>query len=166
MIYDNLDRVQEEDDAYSQTVLDGHDPLGRVTTITYPGNVTLTNFYDPLGRLTNQVDWAGRQMSYGYDLADRLRTRRYPNSVAQTNGYDDAGRLTDLSYTCPQISTNTPVQIALSYAYDRNGNKVGNSERGTFAWPMPSLVDETSRFTAAGRITNRVDALSPTNNFT
>jgi RHS repeat-associated protein len=166
LIYDNLDRVQEEDDAYSQTVLYGHDPLGRVTTITYPGNVTLTNFYDPLGRLTNQVDWAGRQMSYGYDLADRLRTRRYPNGVAQTNGYDDAGRLTDLSYISPQISTNTPVQIALSYAYDRNGNKVGNSERGTFAWPMPSLVDETSRFTAAGRITNRVDALSPTNNFT
>jgi len=33
-------------------------------------------------------------------------------------------------------------------------------------WPMPSLRDEASGFTASGRITNRVDALSPTNSFT
>ena len=54
----------------------------------------------------------------------------------------------------------------MTYAYDRNGNKTGGGEQGTFAWPLPSLIDETSRFMAAGRITNRVDALNATNNFT
>jgi RHS repeat-associated protein len=151
-----LDRIQEEDDnANNQTVLYGHDPLGRVTAITYPGNFALNNFYDALGRLTNQVDRAGRQMSYTYDLADRLQTRRYPNGVVQTNGFDDAGRLTGLSYASPNISTNSPIQIALSYAYDSNGNKTGDGESGTFNWPVPSLTDDNSQFTAAGRLKSR-----------
>ncbi|HEY5505626.1 MAG TPA: LysM peptidoglycan-binding domain-containing protein, partial [Sedimentisphaerales bacterium] len=138
-----------------QTVLYGHDPLGRVSTITYPGNFVLNNFYDALGRLTNQVDRAGRQMSYTYDLADRLRTRRYPNGVVQTNGYDDAGRLTGLSYAGPNISTSNSIQIALSYAYDSNGNKSGGGESGTFNWPLPSLTDDNSQFTVAGRLKSR-----------
>ena len=36
-IYDSLDRVIEQDDALGKTVLYGYDPLGRVTSITYPG---------------------------------------------------------------------------------------------------------------------------------
>lgn len=155
LIPDMLDRIQEEDDANNQTVLYGHDPLGRVSTITYPGNFVLNNFYDALGRLTNQVDRAGRQMSYTYDLADRLQTRRYPNGVVQTNGYDDAGRLIGLSYASPNISTSNSIQIALSYAYDSNGNKTGGGESGTFNWPLPSLTDDNSQFTAAGRLKSR-----------
>lgn len=155
LIPDMLDRIQEEDDANNQTVLYGHDPLGRVTVITYPGNFVLNNFYDALGRLTNQVDRAGRQMSYTYDLADRLQTRRYPNGVVQTNGFDDAGRLTGLSYASPNISTSNSIQIALSYAYDSNGNKSGGGESRTFNWPLPSLTDDNSQFTAAGRLKSR-----------
>jgi RHS repeat-associated protein len=169
LVYDPLDRVQEQDDALNQTVLYGHDALGQVTSITYPGGKTLTNFFDPLGRLTNQVDWASRQTSYTYDLADRLLTRTYPNGVLQSNVFDNAGRITGLSYhvaAAPsQLPTNA-INIALSYAYDRNGNRTGSGERGTLAWPLPSLSDETSQFTASGRITNRVDSLNSTNHFT
>jgi RHS repeat-associated protein len=165
IIYDPLDLIQEEDEPNGQTVLYGHDPVGHVTSITYPGGKTLTNFYDALGRLTNQVDWAGRKMSYMYDLADRLRSRTYPNGIVQTNTFDDAGRITGLAYSSPSINSNA-INVALSYAYDRNGNRTGSGEKGTFNWPSPSLVDETSHFTASGRITNRVDALNATNNFT
>lgn len=166
LAYDSLDRVITQTDAFQQTIRYGYDSLSRVTSLTYPDNKVLAQNYDPLGRLTNQVNWAGRQMNYTYDKAGRLIRRAYPNDVVQTNTFDSAGRLTGLSHSTlnPQLSTNT-ISIALTYAYDRNGNKVGNTERGTFAWPMPSLVDETSRFTASGRITNRVDALNPTNNF-
>jgi RHS repeat-associated protein len=155
--YDPLDRVRQQDDAHGQTVVYGHDPLGRVTTLTYPGNRMLTNKYDALGRLTNQVDWANRNLDYTYDVADRLVSRRYPNGVVQTNGFDSAGRLTALSFFTqnPPTSTNLPIQIALNYAYDRNGNKVGGSESGTLSWPLPSLTDEITHFTPAGRMMYR-----------
>lgn len=163
--YDPLDRVRLQDDANGKTVAYGYDPLSRVTTITYPGNRTLTNNYDALGRLTNQVDWANRKVDYTYDVADRLRSRTYPNRVAQTNGFDSAGRLTALSFSTPNppASTNSPIQIALSYAYDRNGNKVGGGEIGTLSWPLPNLTDESTHFTPAGRILNReIQTLSAT----
>lgn len=153
-VYDALDRPIEQTDALAQTVLYGYDPLGRVTTLTYPGGKTLTNRYDALGRLTSQTDWAARQTTYAYDQADRLIRRAYPNGVVQTNTFDTAGRITSLSHSTlnPQPST---INLALTYAYDRNGNKTGGSEKGTFGWPQPSLTDETARYTAGGKLIDR-----------
>ena len=160
LTYDPLDRTTRVVDPFNQSVDYGFDALSRVVSVTYPGNRTLTNRYDAFSRLTNQVDWAARQMSYDYDKAGRLIRRAYPNGVVQTNTFDSAGRLTSLAHSTlnPQHSTNgqpSTINIALTYAYDRNGNKVGNSERGTFAWPMPSLSDESSRFTPSGRLIDR-----------
>ncbi len=157
LIYDSLDRVVEQDDALGKTVLYGHDPLGRVTAITYPGGKVLVNSYDALGRLTNQVDWARRQMNYAYDPADRLIYRSYPNGVVQTNVFDAAGRITGLSHTAPSPTptTNSAIQVALNYAYDRNGNKTGTSESGVFNWPLPSLTDDNTGYTPAGKLMNR-----------
>jgi len=159
-LYDAMDRVVEQDDANSpnsQTVRYGYDPLGRVTSITYPGNLVLANSYDALGRLTNQVDWAGCQVNYTYDLADRMLSRTYPNGVVQTNAFDTAGRITSLSFSSPSPgpSTNAAIQMALTYAYDRNGNKIGGGETGTLDWPLPSLTDEGTQFTPAGRMVAR-----------
>lgn len=159
--YDVLDRATNQFDAFGQTVGYGYDALGRMTNLVYPGGKVLAHRYDSLGRLTNQVDWAGRPMNYTYDRAGRLVSRTYPNGVTQTNTFDTAGRLTSLSYL-----TNSTAMIALTYAYDRNGNKNFMGEKGTFTWPQPTLTDESSRFSSAGKITNRVDALNPTNNFT
>ena len=163
-IYDALDRVVEQDDALGQTVLYSHDPLGRVTTITYPGGKVLSNGYDALGRLTNQTDWASHQTSYAYDAADRLISRVYPNGVVQSDSFDTAGRIAGLSYAPTTITSNS-VNIALSYAYDRNGNKTGSSESGTFNWPLPSLTDDQSSFTPAGRLINRQITESSPSNF-
>ena len=156
-IYDSLDRVVEQDDALGKSVLYAYDPLGRTVSVTYPGGKPLANYYDALGRLTNQVDWAGRTTSYAYDAGDRLIFRRYPNGVVQTNGFDAAGRISGLGYSTPPppATTNQTIQVALSYAYDRNGNKVGGGESGTFAWPLPSLTDDNTRFTPAGRMITR-----------
>ncbi|MBI5385063.1 MAG: LysM peptidoglycan-binding domain-containing protein [Verrucomicrobia bacterium] len=153
-IYDALDRPIEQTDALAQTVRYGYDPLGRVTTLTYPGGKTLTNRYDTLGRLTSQVDWAGRPMTYAYDRADRLTRRAWPNGVTQNNTFDDAGRLTGLSHSAIGNPLSA-INVALTYAYDRNGNKTSSSEKGTLPWPQPSLTDETARFTPAGRLIDR-----------
>lgn len=162
LTYDPLDRVTRVVDPHGQAVDYGFDALGRVTSLTYPGNRTLTNRYDALGRLTNQVDWAARQTSYAYDLAGRLIRRAYPNGVVQTNTFDTAGRITDLSHSSLNSQPST-INIALTYAYDQNGNKIGAGERGTLEWPLPSLKDERADYTAAGRLITRSISNTPTN---
>ena len=163
--YDLLDRVTQVTDPFYNTVNYGYDSLSRITSLVYPDGKTLQQRFDPLSRLTNQVDWAGRTTTYAYDSAGRLISRTYPNGIVQTNTFDNAGRITGLCYA-PSIPSSNSINVVLGYAYDHNGNKIGGGEHGTFAWPMPSLIDETSRFTAGGRITNRVDSLNATNNFT
>ena len=171
--YDALDRptnqIDQIDFATRLQVEYGRDPLGRVTNLVYPGifnlpSRSLRRQFDALGRLTNLVDWTNQTMTFQYDPADRLIRRTYPNGVVQTNSFDNAGRITGLSYSSlnPQPST---INLALTYAYDRNGNKTNWTETGTLAWTPPATYDERSGFTASGRITNRVDALNPARNF-
>ncbi len=159
--YDALDRVVESTDAFGRKVLFGYDPRGLRTTLTYPDNKVLTNRFDAIGRLTNQMDWAGRPMTYAYDKAGRLTRRTYPNGVVQTNAFDTTGQLTGLSYSPPNPQPAT-ISIALSYAYDKNGNKVGSTETGTLNWPLPTLTDEKADYTKSGRLKTRtVERLPP-----
>lgn len=160
--YDVMDRVKKYRDTFNKEVLYSYDAVGRVKTLTYPDNKALTYNYDKLGRLTNTVDWASRNMWYDYDKANRLTRRTYPNGITQTNAFDNAGRLTDLQYKTP---TNS-VLIALSYAYDRNGNKTGEAEQGTFNWPQPSMHNETAHYTPSGRLMDKTDTGVASNNFT
>ena len=83
--------------------------------------------------------------------------RPYSNGVTQTNVFDTAGRITGLSHTAPnaQTSTNSTIQVALNYAYDLNGNKTGSSESRVFNWPQPSLTDDNTGYTPAGKLINR-----------
>jgi len=156
--YDVLDRVTEQTDPHHQIVRYVFDALGRVTTLTYPDNKPLLQRFDALGRMTNQVFQFDAQRSftntYAYDKAGRLVRRTYPNGIVQTNAFDTAGQITNLTYFAlnPQPSS---INLALSYAYDRNGNKTGATEKGTLNWPMPSLTDEKARYTASGRLIDR-----------
>ena len=165
--YDVMDRVAGYMDAFGNNIGYTYDAVGRRNTLKYPDGKILTYNYDALNRLTNQVDWAGRQLNYTYDKAGRLLTRTYPNSIVQSNAFDNAGRITGLSYIPPNPNP-LPITayIALTYAYDLNGNKTGSTEQGTLAWPMPSLHNESSSYTPVGKLTARTDALSATNNFT
>lgn len=156
-LYDAMDRIKECTDTFGKTVKYAYDPAGHMTNMTYPDNKTLGHFYDALGRLTNQVDWAGRILKYTYDKANRLLTRTYPNGITQTNAFDSAGRLSVISY---QLSGGTNALIALTYAYDRNGNKSDSTEKGTLNWNLPAAYDETARYTASGRLKDKNDALS------
>lgn len=170
LAYDAMDRVQQYTDAFYKTVRYTYDGGGRLTSLTYPDGKMLTNRYDKLNQLTNQVFQFSAQQAftnnYAYDKAGRLIRRAYPNGVVQTNSYDAAGHLAGLSHGPfnPQPGKH---RIAFDYAYDRNGNAIVAGNQGAFEWPVPGLLDETSRFTLAGRITNRVDALNAAiNNFT
>ncbi len=157
LVFDPMDRPTQVTDAFGKTVKYVYDNLSRVDTLTYPGSRNLKYRYDALSRLTNQTDWASRRLDYAFDKANRLVRRVYPNGIVQTNAFDTAGRITDLS--CSSSASNS-FSVALTYAYDRNGNKTTSTEKGTLDWPQPTRIDETARYTAAGRLIDRTDAAS------
>ena len=167
LTYDEVDRVQQCTDAFGKTISYAFDDAGRLTTLTYPDGKTLTYGYDALDQLTSQVFQFSGQKSftntYAYDEAGRLVRRTYPNGIVQNNTFDSPGRLTGLSHS-PLAPGPSSLNVALAYTYDRNGNTTVARKQGVFQWPKPSLLDEVSRFTAAGQITNRVDALNPATN--
>ncbi len=160
--FDEMDRITQCRDTFNKRINLAYDLMGRRQTLEYPDGKTLSYAYDSLSRLTNQVDWASRSMSFTYDEANRLLAKTYPNGITQTNAFDDAGRITDLSFVS---ASNNPL-IALSYAYDKNGNKTDMTEQGTLDWPLPSRIDETARYTSAGRLIDRVDPLNSSNVWT
>jgi RHS repeat-associated protein len=156
--FDSMDRLQSSRDAFGKTVRYSYDPRGSITNVLYPDGKPLAQSFDELGRLTNQVfQFSPTQRftnTYAYDQADRLIRRTYPNGIVQTNAFDTANRLTGLSYFSlnPQPST---LNLALQYAYDWNGNKTKSVEQGTLEWPLPSLTDETARYTPSDRLIDR-----------
>lgn len=153
--YDVMDQLIGNTNTFGRSIGFHYDQLGRRRKLIYPDGKELTYGYDPRGRLTAQTDWNGRTMSYAYDDAGRLVSRTYPNGIVQTNDFDEAGRLICLSYSTNSASITNSVLLALTYAYDRNGNKVGSTEKGTYSWPVPTLKDETSAYTGSGRLTTR-----------
>ncbi len=169
--YDTMDRpIAQTDFATQLQVSYGRDALGQVTNLVYPGNALdpatkpLRRQFDAIERLTNLVDWTNQTMTFQYDKADRLIGRTYPNGLVQSNSFDNAGRITSLNYSSINHQPST-ISLALTYAYDRNGNKTNWTETGTLPWTPPAAYDERSGFTGSGRITNRVDALNPARNF-
>lgn len=160
LAYDSMDRIAQYTDAFNKTVGYAYDAAGRLTTLTYPDGKTLTQGYDPLNRLTNQVFQFGVMgglafnTSYAYDPAGRLVRRTYPNGIVQTNIFDNAGRLTGLSHS-PPSPVPSAINVALAYAYDRNGNTVGRQEQGTFKWDLPALRDEMASYTNSGQLIQR-----------
>ena len=159
--YDPMDRPLDYRDAFGKRIRYAYDALGRIAAVTYPDGKVLRQDFDPLNRLTQQVFNFSPQRqftnTYAYDSASRLIRRTYPNGILQTNTFDTSGQLTELSYH----SSNNPIiqssnaLIALTYAYDRNGNKTASTERGTVDWPMPTPTDESASYTPSGRLIDR-----------
>lgn len=154
LTYDPMDRVATVTDALCKTIGYEYDAVGRRSKLIYPDGKTLAYGYDALNRLTTQVDWAGRQMGYQYDAASRLVRRTYPNTVIQINTFDESGRLDSLTYLAPNPLPQA-INIAINYAYDRNGNKTAITERGTLEAPLSALTDEAASHTASGRLIDR-----------
>ncbi|MDB6174133.1 MAG: hypothetical protein JWL59_3444 [Chthoniobacteraceae bacterium] len=166
--YDVLDRPYSSTDAFGQTVGYAYDALGRLTTLTYPGNRPLSQEFDNLGRLVRQstaANWGGHVLTYQWDKEGRLTSQTYPNGISRTATYDELGRQTALGYTDGKgtpATADDSVLIALNYAYDRNGNQTSAREKGLLSYPFPAVHDETSVYTAAGRLKTRSDAADST----
>lgn len=152
--YDAMDRVITVTDAFGFQVGYEYDDSSRQSKLIYPGNRPLTYTLDALGRITGMTDWGGRVSAFTYDAAGRLATRSYPNGITQTNTFDNSGRQTGLSY---KRQSEAQPFIALSYAYDRNGNKTSSEEKGLLPWTPPPRQDVAAAYTPSGRLISRTD---------
>lgn len=152
--YDAMDRVTTVTDTFGFQVGYEYDDASRQKKLIYPGDRPLTYTLDALGRITGMTDWDNRASSFTYDTAGRLATRVYPNGVTQTNGFDSSGRQTGLSY---QRQAEAQPFIALSYTYDRNGNKTSSEEKGLLPWTPPPRQDVAAAYTPSGRLISRTD---------
>lgn len=162
--YDVLDRPTRSTDTFGQTVGYGYDALGRMTGLTYPGNRLLLQEFDLLSRLRRQktgTNWGSHELTYDWDKEGRLTRMSYPNGIVRTADYTDTGWQKSLTYTDTK-STADPaddaIQIALNYAYDKNGNQTSAREKGLITYAPPAPHDETTAFTPAGRLQTRTDA--------
>ena len=158
LAYDALDRLITSTDTFTNAVGYEYDALSRVTKKKYPGGKDLTQEYDRLGRLKKlsfAFSGAPLDCTFSYDDAGRLTGRTYPNGITQTNTFDTASRVNSMGYAG---AASPP--IALTYAYDRNGNKTAGTEKGTLPWQSTSLADydDTSRFKPDGKLIDRTDA--------
>jgi len=120
--YDDVNRLTSVTWPGDLTVAYEYDDVGNRTSITYPDDRVVDYTYDDLNRLDTATDWAdpANATSYGYDDAGNLLTTTYPSSteIVSTRTYDDAGRLLSLV----NEQDGTPVS---SYAYtlDDVGNR-------------------------------------------
>ncbi len=168
--YDALDRPLTSTDTFSQSVGYGYDAVGHVINVTYPGNRPLTQEFDRLGRLVRQstsAAWGSHVLNYAWDKEGRLTSQTYPNGMTRTAAYDESGRQTNPTYTDTKATVDPAddtIQIALNYAYDKNGNQTSGREKGLLAYQPPTPHDEVSAYTPGGRLQARTDSASPAGN--
>jgi RHS repeat-associated protein len=83
------------------TVAYTYDRRGLQTSVTYPGNKTVTRGFDDAGRWTGLSDWLGGSGVFGYDESSNLEQITYPGSTGNVDAFsfDDADRLTGIAYT-------------------------------------------------------------------
>lgn len=115
----------------------GYDPLGQLTSVTYPNSRVVNYAYDAAGNRTQVTD-NGVPATYAANTLNQ-----YTSAGAATFGYDLDGNLTNqLSTLNPQLSTtytydieNRLIGVATpadtwTYTYDAFGNRIAATHNG------------------------------------
>lgn len=152
---DGLNRLAGYTDNSGNRVTYSYDAAGNLSSITLPGDKTVTYQYDRARRLTRVSDWAGNFALYRYDVAG------FPVSTTVSGGpvtiyqYDVAHRLRAIVSTGPD---GKPV-AAYRYTLDAAGNRIAVSALDPSA-AAPSASSNDFRFDAANRPVDSSDGRS------
>ncbi len=118
--YDVFGRLTSSDDG-TGAIGYGYDPAGNLTTITYPGDHTVTREYDDAERLHTSTDWNSLTTTFDYDEDANLHIVTYPTGdQVDTYTYDHDDRMDTVSMVAG-VTTNA----ALDYDRDDNGQLTG-----------------------------------------
>ncbi|MEI8194647.1 MAG: RHS repeat-associated core domain-containing protein, partial [Phycisphaerae bacterium] len=128
--YDSLNRLTNVTDCYGKTVGYSYDKSGNRTSVTYPGNKTVTCVYDSMNRLARVTDWLSHMTTYNYDPDGNLTNAVNPNGTAASYGYGVGNRLASLTNSGPNSA------IISRYAYTLD--PVGNHTQVEQVEPLPA----------------------------
>ena len=132
-----------------------YDLNGNRVSITYPGNLVVSNVFDSLNRLATVKDWGGRETHYSYDDASSPTGTLYPNGVKGMWTWDDARRLSQLAY----VGTTTAF-IDRVFTRDAIGNRM---QEEVLAGLTPTLQPKVERmsFDQADRLREVLTKATP-----
>jgi YD repeat-containing protein len=112
--YDELNRLEELENALGHLSEYSYDPVGNLSQMTRPDTTVIGYQYDLLNRLT-AIDYPNPQtdVSFGYDKLSR-RTAMTDTTGTTGYGYDDLDRLASVTDGNNQT---------VGYSYDARGNR-------------------------------------------
>ncbi len=155
-----------------------YDALNQLTKSVYSNGVTETFAYDPVGnRLTasgvsytydaaNRLIKAG-SVAYAYDKIGNRVAKQDPINGSMIYSYDCVNHLVAVD---PNGTLPPPVQHAITYTYDGNGNRVAKTVRGAVTKYFYDGPETLGEYNQTGTLTTsyvhgpRVDQLLATRN--
>ncbi len=159
--YDSLGRLSSVTDGAGSAVSYGYNLDNQVTSLTYPGNDTVTQSYNGAGEESSVSDWLGHTTNFTYDANGNLTTSALPNGVSATTAYDAANQISSITDTSAQGSlasfgytrnadgqvattttTGVPAPSANTYGYDPLGRLV-SSASGAYSYDAASNLTAT-----------------------
>jgi RHS repeat-associated protein len=123
--YDSLHRLMSSTDGAGGIVGYGYDLNGNLTSLTYPGSVTIRRTYDAANRLRRVADWLGNATTFGYDRNSNLTSESFPGKVSDTFTMNRADQLSSILDVRGGASRATLFSAA--YSRDANGQLTSDS---------------------------------------
>jgi RHS repeat-associated protein len=125
-------RVLETTSAGTMTV--EYDEIGRRVKLSATGQGDTTYTYDAASQFKT-VTKGTQTVTLNYDDAGRRTSLTYPNGVVTSYAYDNANRLLTIGH----VKTPTTIE-ALTYTYDKNGNRITQLRQNAVASNLPPAV--------------------------
>jgi RHS repeat-associated protein len=110
--YDSLGRLTSQSEGSGATVTYGYNKDSQVSSITYPGSLTVNRTYDNAGNMTSVKDWLGNTDRFTHDPDSNQTSTKYGNDITDVSSFDNADQLTNI---------NIGKGLAI-FNYTRNGN--------------------------------------------
>ncbi len=83
--WDSLGRLTSTKDGYGNEVTYGYDLDNNLTTMTYPGKLTVKQTFDAEDRMESLEDWKSDKTTFGYDADSNLTSETLPSGTKVTN---------------------------------------------------------------------------------
>jgi len=128
--YDELNRIESSQDAFSRTLQYEYDENGNLARIVYPNGEDVDLAYDARDQLATFTDFEGDASQFTYDPRGLLLRQNNPNDTVTQYRYDTVGQLIELINGQRPLSDTAPIQPQSAYAYtlDEEGNRTQIAE--------------------------------------
>lgn len=138
--YNDLGEVTSYENGNGQTVGYGYDDDGNETSITYPGDLEVTQGYNDANEMTSVTDWNDNENTFTYDADGNLTGEDLANGVTNSYSYDDADDLTGID------DTNADSDSVFSASYTLNDDGLVSEDSS-----QPDTADEY-QYTALNQV--------------